>query len=56
MDRLMMMKRYSVIVSFCYKLAHFDSQLYRDDPEYQGEILYAFECAEKFSKELRSNA
>lgn len=52
MDRLLLMKQYSVVVTFCYKLAHFDPELYREDPEYQGEILYAFERAEKFAKEL----
>lgn len=52
MDRLLLMKQYAIIVTFCYKLAHFDPVLYREDPEYQGEILYAFERAEKFAKEL----
>lgn len=55
MERLMLMKQYSVIVSFCYKLAHFDPVLYLEDPEYQGEILYAFENAEKFAKELKKS-
>ncbi len=55
MDKLMTMKQYSVIVTFCYDLAHFDPITYREDPEYQGEILYAFECAEKFSGELKKN-
>ena len=55
MDRLLLMKQYSVIVAFCYKLAHFDPVLYREDPEYQGEILYAFERAEKFEKELKKS-
>ena len=27
---------------------------YREDPEYQGEILYAFECAEKFGEEIKN--
>ena len=53
MDKFMMMKQYSVVITFCYKLAHFDQNLYREDPEYQGEILYAFECAEKFSKDVK---
>lgn len=53
MDRFMMMKQYSVVITFCYKLAHFDPNLYREDPEYQGEILYAFECAEKFSRDVK---
>ena len=55
MDRLLLMKQYSVVVTFCYKLAHFDPVLYREDPEYQGEILYAFERAEKFAKELKKS-
>ena len=55
MDRLMNMKQYSVLVTFCYKLAHFDPVTYREDPEYQGEILYAFECAEKFGEEIKNN-
>ena len=55
MDRLMKMKQYSVLVTFCYKLAHFDPVTYREDPEYQGEILYAFECAEKFGEEIKNN-
>ena len=55
MDRLLLMKQYSVVVTFCYKLAHFDPVLYREDPEYQGEILYAFERAEKFEKELKKS-
>ena len=56
MDRLLLMSQYSVVVSFCYKLANFDVVGYREDPEYQGEILYSFERAEKFSKELKKNA
>ena len=55
MDRLLLMKQYSVVVTFCYKLAHFDPELYREDPGYQGEILYSFERAEKFAKELNKN-
>lgn len=55
MDRLLLMKQYAIIVTFCYKLAHFDPLLYREDPEYQGEILYAFERAEKFAKELNKD-
>ena len=55
MDRLLLMKQYAIIVTFCYKLAHFDPMLYREDPEYQGEILYAFERAEKFAKELNKD-
>ncbi|MBO6302186.1 MAG: hypothetical protein J6N15_07090 [Ruminiclostridium sp.] len=54
MDRLMKMKQYSVLVTLCYKLAHFDPMTYREDPEYQGEILYAFECAEKFGEEIKN--
>ena len=54
MDRLMLMKRYSVVVAFCYLMSNFDAEIYRDDPEYQGEVLYAYERAEKFSKELKS--
>ena len=53
MDRLMLMKRYSAVVSFCYTLSNFDADIYREDPEYQGEILYSFERAEKFSRELK---
>lgn len=53
MDRIMMMKQYTDVVSFCYKLSNFDINDYREDPEYQGEILYSFEKAEKFSKELK---
>ena len=55
-DRLMLMKQYSIIVSFCYDLAHFDPEAYREDPEYQGSILYRFENAERFAKELKRNA
>ncbi len=54
-DRLMLMKQYSTVVSFCYKLANFDTELYREDPEYQGSVLYAYECAQKFSEELKNN-
>ncbi len=54
MDKLMKMKQYSVLVTLCYKLAHFDPMTYREDPEYQGEILYAFECAEKFGEEIKN--
>lgn len=54
MDRLMMMKRYSVVVAFCYMMSNFDAEIYRSDPEYQGEVLYAYERAEKFSKELKN--
>ena len=53
MDKLMLIKQYAVVVSFCYKLSGFDPVSYREDPEYQGEILYAFERAEKFAKELK---
>ena len=53
MDRILIMKQYTDVVSFCYKLSNFDINDYREDPEYQGEILYAFERAEKFSKELK---
>lgn len=53
MDRLMMMKQYAVVVSFCYNLANFDVEGYREDANYQGEILYAFERATKFAKELK---
>ncbi len=55
MDRLLLMKQYAVVVTFCYKLAHFDPELYIEDPGYQGEILYAFENADKFAKELEKN-
>lgn len=55
MDRLLLMKQYSVVVTFCYKLSQFDPILYREDPEYQGEILYSFERAEKFAKELKKS-
>ena len=54
-DRLMLMKQYSTVVSFCYKLANFDVELYREDPEYQGSVLYAYESAQKFSEELKQN-
>ena len=55
MDKIMLMKQYTVVVSFCYKLSNFDINDYREDPEYQGEILYSFERAEKFSRELKKN-
>ncbi len=53
LDRLMFMKQYSDVVSFCYRLSTFDMELYRDDPEYQGSVLYSFESAEKFAEELK---
>lgn len=52
-DRIMLMKQYSTIISFCYKMAHFDYKLYLEDPEYQAEILYSFEASEKFAGELK---
>lgn len=55
MDRLMLMKQYSTVVAFCYKLSTFDMELYRDDPEYQGSVLYTFESAEKFAEELKNS-
>ena len=54
-DRLMLMKQYSAVVSFCYKLSTFDMELYREDPEYQGSVLYTYESAEKFAEELKNS-
>jgi len=54
MDRLSLMKQYSTIVSFCYKLSMFDAELYRDDPEYQGSVQYSYDCAVRFAEELKA--
>ena len=54
-DKIMLMKEYSKIISFCYKMSQFDYKLYMEDPEYQAEILYAFASSEKFSEELKGN-
>lgn len=51
-ERLSLMKQYSKVVSFCYKLANFDIEMYREEPEYQGTVLYSFESAQKFAEEL----
>ena len=53
-DRLSFMKQYSAVVSFCYKISTFDVELYRQDPEYQGSVLYSFESARKFAEELKN--
>lgn len=55
MDRLMQIKQYSAIVSLCYRMSNFDVELYREDPEYQGSILYAYESTQKFVEELKNN-
>ncbi|MBQ3841346.1 MAG: hypothetical protein II820_01510 [Ruminiclostridium sp.] len=52
-DRIMLVKQYSSIISFCYKMSQFDYKLYLEDPEYQAEILYSFESSAKFSEELK---
>lgn len=54
-DRIMLVKQYSTVVSFCYKMTHFDYMLYLEDPEYQAEILYSFEASEKFAGELKKS-
>ena len=54
-DRLMLLKQYSSIISFCNIMSQFDYKLYLEDPGYQAEIQYAFESSEKFSVELKKN-
>ena len=53
-EKVIVMKQYVDIISFCNSMSRFDVDAYLNDPLYRDEILFAFEKAYKFSRQIQN--
>ena len=53
-EKVIVMKQYVDIISFCNNMSRFDVDAYLNDPIYKDEILFAFEKAYKFSRQIKN--